>query len=133
MPPAVYFDWMQRVFREVFYQGEQEKERHLPVTPFMDRPTASIPKAQLGFLKYLCQPLFKALVMVIPSLTVATDFIDQNLVMLTELDEGKIGTETIMAAARLGEILPSHDKADADASAGAGGGSGAPADATCEC
>jgi hypothetical protein len=133
MPPAVYFDWMQRVFREFFYQGEQEKERHLPVTPFMDRPTASIPKAQLGFLKYLCQPLFKALVKVIPSLTVATDFIDQNLVMLTELDEGKIGTETIMAAARLGEILPSHDKADADASAGAGGGSGAPADATCEC
>ena len=50
-------------------EGEQERQLGIPVTPFMDRPTASIPKAQLGFLKYLCQPLFKAMAAVVPSPT----------------------------------------------------------------
>ena len=64
------------------------------------------------------------------ALSVATDFIDQNLVMLGELDEGKIGTETIMGAVRLGEILPSHDLASAS---GGSMGAGPPDVATCEC
>ena len=108
-PPPVYFDWMQRVFQEFFRQGAMEKELGIPVTPFMDRPTASIPKAQLGFLKYLCQPLFQALVKIIPSLSVATDCMTANLAMLNELEEGKFGTEQIMAAERLRTLLPNHD------------------------
>jgi len=106
--PPIYFDWMQRVFREFFHQGGEEKALGLPVTPFMDRPTASIPKAQLGFLKYLCQPLFKAMLQVIPDLSIATDNMADNLGMLTELDEKKVGTEEIMSAASLGALLPQH-------------------------
>ena len=96
----------QRVFKEFFFQGEQEKALGLPVTPFMDRPTASIPKAQLGFLKYLCQPLFKAMAVAIPSLEVACDCMAENVLMLTALEEGKYGTEQIMSAGRLQDLLP---------------------------
>ena len=119
-PPVVYFDWMQRVFREFFYQGEQEKALGIPLTPFMDRPTASIPKAQLGFLKYLCQPLFKAMVNVIPALSVATDCMSENLQMLTALDEGKFGTEQIMTAGRLNDLLPDHCPQPSAGTPGAG-------------
>ena len=105
-PPVVYFNWMQRVFREFFHQGEQERQLGIPVTPFMDRPTASIPKAQLGFLKYLCQPLFNAMAVVIPTLQVACDCMVDNVQMLTALEERKFGTEQIMTAGRLQDLLP---------------------------
>uniref|UniRef100_A0A7S3FB91 Phosphodiesterase n=1 Tax=Haptolina ericina TaxID=156174 RepID=A0A7S3FB91_9EUKA len=45
-PPPLYYDWMQRVFQEFFRQGNEQKRRGLEVTPFMDRDTASITKAQ---------------------------------------------------------------------------------------
>ena len=105
-PPPVYFDWMQRVFREFFHQGDRERALGLAVTPFMDRPNASIPKAQLGFLKYLCQPLFGAIEGVIPAASVATGFMADNIAMLTELDEQKVETDKIMSAASLQTLLP---------------------------
>ena len=105
-PPHVYFDWMQRVFREFFTQGERERELGLPVTPFMDRPTASIPKAQQGFVKYICQPLFKAIVEVIPTLRVALDNMNANLDTLVELEA--FSTDDIMSAGMVHELLPAR-------------------------
>ena len=96
------------MFKEFFFQGEQEKALGLPVTPFMDRPNASIPKAQLGFLKYLCLPLFQGICPAIPALTVATDHMNDNIAMLTELDEMKATTDQIMNAARLQDLLPAR-------------------------
>ena len=55
---------MQRVFGEFFRQGAEQKVRGLEVTPFMDREKASITKAQQGFIKYICQPVFQAMVRV---------------------------------------------------------------------
>jgi cGMP-inhibited 3',5'-cyclic phosphodiesterase A len=107
-PPVVYFNWMQRVFKEFFHQGQLEHELGIPVTPFMDRPTASIPKAQLGFLKYLCLPLYNAIVVVIPNLSVAQKCMEDNIAMLQQLEDGKVDTETIMSASRLQDLLPDY-------------------------
>ena len=63
-PPPLYYNWMQRVFGEFFRQGAEQKVRGLEVTPFMDREKASITKAQQGFIKYICQPVFQAMVRV---------------------------------------------------------------------
>mmetsp|Transcript_6533 Transcript_6533/g.13518 ORF Transcript_6533/g.13518 Transcript_6533/m.13518 type:complete len:1067 (-) Transcript_6533:207-3407(-) len=109
-PPPVYFDWMQRVFREFFFQGEREREAKIPLTPFMDRSTASIPKAQQGFLKYICTPLFRALVEVIPSFQVGVD--NANDVIETLHDLEAFTTDEIMGAARLGDLLPNRSPAE---------------------
>ena len=45
---------------------------------------------------------------VIPDLSVATDHMASNVAMLTELDEQKLGTEQIMTAGGLHDLLPSH-------------------------
>lgn len=103
-PPPIYFDWMQRVFREFFHQGEQERKAGIPVTPFMDRATASIPKAQQGFLKYICTPLFRALADVIPAFKVAVDNANDVVEALHELEE--FNTDQIMTASRLQDLLP---------------------------
>jgi len=83
-----------------------------------DRPTASIPKAQLGFLKYLCQPQFAALVKVIPRLSIAIDNLADNLAMLGELEKKKVATEQIMAAGSLLTLLPDLAWPAGSASAG---------------
>ena len=95
-PPVVYFDWMQRVFREFFHQGERERALGIPVTPFMDRPTASIPKAQQGFLKYICQPIFTAMAQPIPAMAEsAGKYVEHNIETLRQLEA--FGTDTILA------------------------------------
>ena len=103
-PPPIYFDWMQRVFKEFFYQGEQEKKLGLPVTPFMDRASASIPKAQQGFLKFICQPLFKAIGTVVPAVQLPNEHMEANLAMLVKLED--FSTDQIMGAATLSDLLP---------------------------
>ena len=45
---------------------------------------------------------------VIPDLSVATDNMTSNVAMLTELDEQKFGTEQIMTAGGLHDLLPSY-------------------------
>ncbi len=42
-------------------QGDLEAELRLPVTPFMDRRTACIPKQQLGFYNFIARPMFEAM------------------------------------------------------------------------
>ena len=67
-PSETYYRWMQGVFAEFFAQGDAQRELGLEVTPFMDRTSASIPKAQQGFLKYICQPIFTAMAQPLPTL-----------------------------------------------------------------
>lgn len=57
--------------------------------------------------QYLCQPLFAALANVVPALSVTVNHMAENIAMLNELEERKIGTERIMAATSLQDVLPS--------------------------
>lgn len=50
----------QKVNTEFFEQGDLEAKLGLPVTPFMNRHTASIPKQQLGFYDFVARPMFEA-------------------------------------------------------------------------
>jgi hypothetical protein len=43
-----------------YKQGDNEKERGVPVSMFMDRTTTDIPKCQVGFIDYVVTPLYKA-------------------------------------------------------------------------
>lgn len=58
-PRGIYMKWTERVIREFYQQGDQEKERGLPISTFMDRDNPNIRKLQLGFLNFIVMPTFK--------------------------------------------------------------------------
>ena len=50
--------WSQKVCEEFFRQGDYERQLNLPVTSLCDRYSTSIPKIQVGFIKFVVTPLF---------------------------------------------------------------------------
>ena len=63
--PARHLDmhlkWSSRCFDEFFRQGDEEKRLGLAVSPFMDRDATKLGGAQLGFIEFICIPVFEAL------------------------------------------------------------------------
>eukprot|EP00899_Mesostigma_viride_P013194 jgi/Mesvir1/21876/Mv04251-RA.1 len=51
--------WVDAVMQEFFRQGEEEKRRGLPVSPFMDKASCNLPKAQVGFFSFIGMPLLQ--------------------------------------------------------------------------
>ncbi|XP_017760267.1 PREDICTED: uncharacterized protein LOC108550878 isoform X1 [Eufriesea mexicana] len=51
--------WSHKVCEEFFRQGDYERRLNLPVTPLCDRHTTSIPKIQIGFIKFVVTPLYE--------------------------------------------------------------------------
>ena len=54
----LHVQWTKRVTDEFYYQGDIEKERKLPLSPYMDRTTTDLPQSQIGFISFLVQPLY---------------------------------------------------------------------------
>lgn len=50
--------WSQKVCEEFFRQGDYERQLNLPITSLCDRYTTSVPKIQVGFIKFVVTPLF---------------------------------------------------------------------------
>ena len=67
----------------------------MQVAPFMDRSIASIPKAQQGFITYICLPLLESLVELYPQLKGIAANMRANVRTLHEM-EG-MSTDQIMA------------------------------------
>ena len=60
-PFEMHEDWSARITKEFHRQGDLEREAGLPVVALFDRELeADLPKNQVGFLKYLVEPLFAA-------------------------------------------------------------------------
>ncbi|KAI8908933.1 hypothetical protein EDD86DRAFT_190914 [Gorgonomyces haynaldii] len=55
--------WTEMVMEEFFRQGDEEKSRGLPISPFMNRETTDIPKCQIGFIDFIVVPLYEAYAM----------------------------------------------------------------------
>mmetsp|Transcript_35165 Transcript_35165/g.31652 ORF Transcript_35165/g.31652 Transcript_35165/m.31652 type:complete len:148 (-) Transcript_35165:583-1026(-) len=49
--------WSRRILEEFFWQGDQEIELGLPLSPLCDRK-CNVAKSQQGFLNFICKPLF---------------------------------------------------------------------------
>ncbi|KAJ3415258.1 cAMP-specific 3',5'-cyclic phosphodiesterase 4D [Chytridiales sp. JEL 0842] len=56
----IYEKWTDRVLQEFFMQGDSEKMMGLPVSPYYDRDTIFVPGSQLGFIDFICVPLYEA-------------------------------------------------------------------------
>ena len=93
---TICLGWTERVVAEFFAQGDLEAELNLPVTPFMDRNSAVIPKQQIGFYNFIAKPMFEAL----------DGFIDMtgplsNLESMYEHWSSQIPTETPLPVVRV--------------------------------
>ncbi|KAJ3055057.1 High affinity cAMP-specific 3',5'-cyclic phosphodiesterase 7A [Rhizophlyctis rosea] len=58
-PTELCKKWAALIMEEFFQQGDQEKEKGLPVSMFMDRTNTVIPKCQVGFIDYIVTPLYE--------------------------------------------------------------------------
>jgi len=55
---SLHKKWSDRVTEEFYRQGDEERKRNIPISPFMDRQKPNVPKAQLGFIEYICAPMY---------------------------------------------------------------------------
>lgn len=60
--------WADRLLEEFFQQGDKEAAAGLPVTPFMDRTKVVRSKSQIGFISFMCVPLYSTLALAVPEL-----------------------------------------------------------------
>ncbi|KAJ1605745.1 cGMP phosphodiesterase A4 [Cryptosporidium canis] len=56
-----HYKWCRSVVEEFFLQGDEEKALSLPISPICDRESTDVPKSQVGFLNFVCLPLFQEL------------------------------------------------------------------------
>ncbi|KNE63099.1 hypothetical protein AMAG_18949 [Allomyces macrogynus ATCC 38327] len=63
---GLYLEWTQRIMAEFFAQGDEERRLGLPISPFMDRHAANYPGCQLGFIGFICKPLYESVHQVCP-------------------------------------------------------------------
>jgi len=59
--------WAERVVAEFLQQGDREAAAGLPVTPFCNRATVNMPRAQMGFIGMFLQPTLAAFSAVVPA------------------------------------------------------------------
>jgi len=81
-PIAKY--WAEMVQEEFFFQGDQEKEHKLQISPYMDRAAAAasdhplLAQMQINFIDYIVAPVFAAYQQLVPAASVCNDLIISN-------------------------------------------------------
>eukprot|EP01091_Cochliopodium_minus_P009194 TRINITY_DN2203_c0_g1_i1.p1 TRINITY_DN2203_c0_g1~~TRINITY_DN2203_c0_g1_i1.p1 ORF type:complete len:1414 (-),score=441.97 TRINITY_DN2203_c0_g1_i1:3-4244(-) len=75
----LHVKWTKRVTNEFYNQGDIEKSRKLPLSPYMDRATGDLPKSQIGFISFLVQPLYSLWVDKFPSSSICVQCLLANL------------------------------------------------------
>jgi hypothetical protein len=71
--------WAELCLEEFFRQGDQEKERGVPVQFLNDRDKLNRPNSQIGFIEFMIAPLFTAMVHLWPPLLELHENLSGNL------------------------------------------------------
>lgn len=67
-PYSLHRQWTDRICEEFYLQGDEEKRRGMPITPYMDREDPQVAKLQDSFIAHVVSPLAVAMNEVDPSL-----------------------------------------------------------------
>lgn len=67
-PWIVYQTWADRVMKEFWAQGDEERKLGIPISFLCDRKTTKIPNAQIGFIDGIVLPLLTTFVSYFPGL-----------------------------------------------------------------
>ncbi|KAJ1371606.1 cGMP-specific 3',5'-cGMP phosphodiesterase 3 [Parelaphostrongylus tenuis] len=60
-PYTLHRQWTDRICEEFYEQGDEERRRGMPITPYMDRSDAQVAKLQDSFIAHVVSPLAVAL------------------------------------------------------------------------
>eukprot|EP00927_Polykrikos_kofoidii_P023774 TRINITY_DN21783_c0_g2_i1.p1 TRINITY_DN21783_c0_g2~~TRINITY_DN21783_c0_g2_i1.p1 ORF type:complete len:524 (-),score=107.07 TRINITY_DN21783_c0_g2_i1:95-1612(-) len=82
-PQKVMLSWTERLMKEYWACGDDEKSQGLDPSPFCDRHgkaggMATVPTGQLGFINFVVQPYFRSLATLIPELQAAVGYINES-------------------------------------------------------
>lgn len=75
----LYKNWANRVMEEFWSQGDQERKLGLPISAFMDRTQADVPKCQSGFIQFIALPVYTAMVEQFPDMAICVANMKENL------------------------------------------------------
>ncbi|XP_041376655.1 cAMP and cAMP-inhibited cGMP 3',5'-cyclic phosphodiesterase 10A-like [Gigantopelta aegis] len=76
-----------RIYEEFYVQGDLEKECGLQPAEIMDRNNRDVtPKQQVGFIKFICQPLYTVLARILPGTKPLLQNTESNLCRWQKLD-----------------------------------------------
>jgi hypothetical protein len=70
--------WGDRIQSENFSQGDLERLKGQPVSPFMDRAQENQPQTSINFIDFIVAPLMAAIVRAFPSLAVLAEHLIKN-------------------------------------------------------
>jgi high affinity cGMP-specific 3',5'-cyclic phosphodiesterase 9 len=71
--------WAPLVLTEFFIQGDAEKQRGYPIGFTNDRTKVTPASSQIGFIKFLCLPLYDAVARVVPQMDMYRQSLHENL------------------------------------------------------
>ena len=77
-PFEIYYEWTDRVLKEFWLQGDQERKLNLPISYLMDRFTVNTAKSQIGFIDVIVQPCFEVIKAFLPELQGFIGNLDAN-------------------------------------------------------
>jgi hypothetical protein len=81
--------WGNAVIQEFFQQGDLELALGLEVGPLNDRNSVTLPQSQIGFINFLCKPLYAGMARIFPKMSEAVENLTRNCEEWIKLrDEG---------------------------------------------
>ena len=83
-PYPIYSEWTDRILKEYWNQGDNERSKGLPVSYLMDRYTVNTAKSQIGFINVIVQPIFEVIKNFLPEVAVCIKNLEENKAIWNE-------------------------------------------------
>lgn len=77
-PTFLYLRWGMKLIEEFFMQGDNERHRGDPVSPFMDRAAPSMSKSQIAFMNFVVVPMYESIAEYLPDMHFSVDHAEEN-------------------------------------------------------
>ena len=85
----ISIEWVKLLTEEFWRQGDQEREKGLPISFLCDRQKIDVPASQVGFLRGFILSSFDCLVAIFPELKYTIDNAEDNIRRWTKLQDEK--------------------------------------------
>ena len=85
----ISIEWVKLLTEEFWRQGDQEREKGLPISFLCDRQKIDVPASQVGFLRGFILSSFDCLVIIFPELKYTIDNAEDNIRRWTKLQDEK--------------------------------------------
>jgi hypothetical protein len=85
----ISIEWIKLLTEEFWRQGDQEREKGLPISFLCDRQKIDVPASQIGFLRGFILSSFDCLVAIFPELKYTIDNAEDNIRRWTKLQDEK--------------------------------------------